>query len=171
MIPGDGMPVSIGGRASPAAGESVDRRSGGSTTSVVFRPQSQHLEQLSVEWRELGLQFHGGLFGDRERVPLHVVEPIKYSPGGSSSAGTPFGIQWQRVDLGLGHLLTQLAFQQGLEQQRKELRAQERHDPCGRMQMLVPPRSRSSTARTSSQSAGESCRRSAAVSQTASGHC
>jgi hypothetical protein len=58
-------------------GESVDRRSVGSAMSVVFRPQSQQVGQLSLERRRLGQRFYGELLGDLKCVLLDVVEQIK----------------------------------------------------------------------------------------------
>ncbi len=61
-----------------------------------------------------------------QRVPLDVLEEVNDPSGRRPPTRTPFGIHGQGFDAPCLHRLTKLPFQEGLDQQREEVHAQQR---------------------------------------------
>ena len=70
---------------------------------------------------QVGNQNLGGAFAVGECVTLNGFEQVEHATGGRPSAGAAFGVQRQSFDSFVLHRLAQLAFQEGFQQERKEV--------------------------------------------------
>jgi hypothetical protein len=108
-------------------------------SSVIDIGHAQRPQEPALEPAQLGREDHRRSPPYSERVTLHVLKQVDQSAGRGAATFAALGIQRQACDRLAIHGATELAFQQGLGQERKEIDTKQRLDATGLLESTTLP--------------------------------
>ena len=104
-------------------------------SSVIDIGHAQQPQEPALEPAQLGREDHRRSPPYSERVTLHVLKQVDHSAGRRAATFAALGVQRQACDRLAIHSATELAFQQGLGQERQKINTEQCLDAAGLLEI------------------------------------